>query len=318
MFNRLFPLLSLLVLAGCAQSGPVTEVADNEAFQKQVEAFFKSYWDLHPGMASAEGLSQYDGILDVPTEENRQTKLKFYKENLSQFEAVKAKELSAAQRSDRSLLINQMKKWIWYAETLKIHQWNPAAYNLAPQISQVIEKRHRPLEERLTDVSKKLEKAKDYYAAAQLQIQKPTREHLNLAIQQTQGSLTYLKSDLKKELQKSKLSRKEKKDFAAKLSGAQAATQSYLSFLKGLLRSPQSVGGFSDFRIGPELYRTKFELDLQIDLTPQQLYRRALEAKEEARSKMFELAIELYPKYFGDKLPPKDRQEVMRAVLNKV
>ena len=33
---------------------------------------------------------------------------------------------------------------------------------------------------------------------------------------------------------------------------------------------------------------------------------------------MFEAAIELYPKYFGSKLPPKDRQEVIEDVLKKV
>jgi hypothetical protein len=43
-----------------------------------------------------------------------------------------------------------------------------------------------------------------------------------------------------------------------------------------------------------------------------------LATKEDIRSKMFETSIELYPKYFGEKLPPKDRQDVIKSVIDKV
>src|SRR5690606_20039586 len=56
----------------------------------------------------------------------------------------------------------------------------------------------------------------------------------------------------------------------------------------------------------------------QSQYTPEELYKLALDAKETAQSKIFETAILLYPKYFGTKLPPKDRQVVIESIIEKV
>ena len=57
---------------------------------------------------------------------------------------------------------------------------------------------------------------------------------------------------------------------------------------------------------------------MQISLTPEQLYQKALDAKEETTAKMFELAIQLYPKYYGEKLPPKSRRKVIQNIIGKI
>ncbi len=294
------------------------EVADSPLFSQQIEEFLAGYWKVHPGMASQLGLSEYDSILEIPDAENRNSKLEFYKSALKTFSDIDENSISISQRTDLKLILNEMKGSIWAIEVLKSHEWNPARYNMGSEISGVLEKEKRPLEDRLKDVAKKLALAKEYYLASENNIQQPTKEHLQLAIKQSEGFHKYLVGQVKALVKKSKLKSKEQKELRQQIDSAVGASKKYVTFLRGILNNPKSRGGFKSFRLGEELYNQKFEFDLQIESSPQKLYKKALETREDIRSKMFELAIELYPKYYGEKLPPKDRQVVMTQILQKV
>jgi uncharacterized protein (DUF885 family) len=304
-----------ICVSACSVFGPK---ADDPAFNELTQSFLSQHWNLHPGWASRKGLSQYDPILAIPDASSRSQRLDFYKTQLDLFEAIDPSQLSVNQATDRSLILNQLQRSIWSIETFKEYQWNPAMYNIAGSVSAVLEKKQRPLEDRLLDISRKLEKVSLYYQEAQKQIHRPTREHLDLALKQSKGTVTYLKNTLRPQVAPSQLSAGDKKILEQRIVSAEKATKSYIKFLQSVLARPQMVGGWRDFRIGSELYAQKFNFDLQIDMTPEELYQKALAAKKEARSKMFELAIELYPKYFGEKLPPKSRQQVIESVLDKV
>ncbi len=294
------------------------EVEENPAFYTQIENFLAEFWKVHTAMASQLGLSEYDSILEIPNPENFQAKQDFYKKILKEFEAVNEDEISISQRTDLKLITNELKSSIWNYEVLKSHEWNPARYNMGSDISGVLEKEKRALEDRLKDISKKLALSKEYYQAAQNNIKQATQEHLNLAIKQIEGFHKYLNSQVKAAVKKSKLKTQEKKEFNRNLDSTLQASKKYVSYLRGLLSNPQKMGGFKSFRLGEDLYKQKFEFDLQIESSPEKLYKEALSAQEDIRSKMFELSIELYPKFFGEKLPPKDRQTVMNQVIQKV
>ncbi len=308
-------LLVAFLFLGCTS---LKDIEDNPEFSKVTDKFFQEFWPLHPEMASAKGLTDYEKELSLPNEETRSKRLTFYKEALSKFETFPIEDLSIDQRIDRSMLINEMKKRIWSLEEYKDFQWDPSEHNVGMALSYVLNKSARPLEERLKDLSEKLLLVKPFYQAAEESVNNPTKVHTEHAIDQTKGLIRYLKGDVTKQIKKSKLPRRDQSTLEQRVGVAASAARGYIRFLRGVLSNPKKVGGFRDFRIDPETYAKKFEYDLQISFTPEELYKKALDAKQDLRSKMFESAIALYPKYFGEKLPPKDRQNVVTSVLAKV
>lgn len=316
MRSFFFFLFSFSLFVSC--STPIRDRVENKDFSELSQRFLKDYWATHPMAASQVGLAQYDSILEIPDEVSRDRLLSFYKKYLEFFAALPDDELSFSQRTDKKLIMNELEASLWGIESFKAYEWNPSIYNLGRAVSAVLEKESRPLEDRLKDLNEKLTKTPEYYQAAKNNIVKPTKEHLQLAIQQNDGLQDYLNKDVKKQVRKSKLSSEEKKILNQKLIATSLAAKRYITFLAGILANPDSVGGLRSFRIGSDLYRKKFGYELQIESTPEELYRAALVAKEEMRSKMFEAAIELYPKFYGEKLPPKDRQKVIENVVQKV
>ena len=315
MFKSLLVPFVALVFVACTS---LQDKEDDPQFSQLSQEFLDNFWKTHPMFASQLGLSEYDSILEVPDEQNRAKKIEFAKNYLVKFNAIEEDELSFSQRTDLKLIVNELEGTLWSYEEFKPYEWNPSAYNLGSAVSSVLEKQNRPLEERLSDISEKLLKAPQYYQAAKNNIKKPTKEHTNLAIKQTRGLVAYLNGDVKKQIDKSKLSRREKSTVKQRVSAAAAAANRYATFLKGILANPKKVEGFGSFRIGSEHYAKKFNYDLQIESSPEELYKKALETKEDIRSKMFETAIALYPKYYGEKLPPKERQKVIGNIIDKV
>lgn len=312
-------LLSLfLVLQFLMACTSLKDKEDDPGFNELTTNFLNDYWEVHPGAASQLGLAKYDPILEIPNKESREKSLEFYNKYLDKFKTFPEENLSFRQRTDLKLLVNEMEGSIWRVTTFKRYEWDPASYAFGDAVGAVLEKESRPLEDRLKDLSKKLLKAPEYFQEAKNNIKKPTRELTNLAIKQGKGLQTYLKSDVKKKVAKSLLTKREKRTLNQRVDAAAAAARRYVTFLKSVLAKPSKVGGLGSFRIGPELYAQKFKFDLQIESTPEELYKKALDAKQEIRSKMFETAIALYPKYYGEKLPPHDRQTVIKQIIKKV
>ena len=291
---------------------------DNKEFSDLTHDFLKNYWQTHPDTASRLGLSEYDAILEIPDRETRNRKLDFYRKYLTFFKDFDENRLSTSQVTDRRVILNKLEMGIWSIEVFKPHEWNPAMHNIGGSISAVLEKKKNTLDERLRSLNKKLLKVPDFYKAARKNLNRPSREHLKLAIKQTQGLEKYLKSLITRNFKNSRLSRRERHSLNQRVRAARTVVKRHLRFLKGLLVYPKKVGGFRSFSIGPKLYARKFKLLLQVESTPEQLYKKALMAKEKTLSKMFELAVNLYPKYYGTKLPPKDRHEVISDILGKL
>src|SRR6185369_4285671 len=115
--------------------------------------------------------------------------------------------------------------------------------------------------------------------AAQGSVHHPSREHTQLAIQQNQGALQLLSAELLAKADASGLSADEKAQFHQRVVDARTAVQGYVAFLTGL--EPTLTPDYArSFRLGRELYEQKFAFDIQSGFTVEQLYERALAAKE--------------------------------------
>ena len=317
MFLRLIIVsVSSFLILSC--SSVPKDLPKNVEFESLVSSFFKDYWKTFPGQATAAGLVDYASTLELPDNKSREKKRSFYNQYLQRFKAIEDKVLSFSQRTDKALVLNSLNGGLWRLNEYKAYEWNPSIYNVGGSISSVLESEKISSQEKLEVLAKKFLEIPKYYQTAKSNITSPTKEHTKLALQQTKGLLKYLNGDVRSVIKKSKLSRREKSTLYQRLDASAEAARRYRVFLQGILARPKKFGGFRSFRIGKDLYAKKFQYDLQSEYSPEELYKLALSKKEDARSKMFEKAILLYPKYFGSKLPPKDRQEVMKSIVAKV
>ena len=292
---------------------------DNKEFSDLTLTFLKDLWETHPGWASKIGLSRYDSVLEIPDQKTRDKKLDFYKKYLSLFKKFDETQLSTSQVTDRKLILNKLEKGIWTIEIFKPHEWNPAMdKNIGRSISAVLEKKKNSLDQRLRSLNEKLLKVPEFYKAVRANINRPTREHLKLAIKQAKGLGKYLKSLSVEQFKDSNLTRREKQSLNQRIKAAGTIVKNHIRFLNGISARPKKVGGFRGFSIGKTLYSQKFKFDLQVTNSPEQLYNKALVAKEDVLSKMFELATTLYPEYYGTDLPPKDRHKVISNIIKKI
>ncbi|WP_374191871.1 DUF885 family protein [Spirosoma foliorum] len=94
------------------------------------------------------------------------------------------------------------------------------------------------------------------------------------------------------------------------------AINTYVVGLKAIVADRNYV--FRSFRIGKDLYATKFKFDLTTNFTPVEIYEKALTDKKMYQQKMTILANGLWQKYYGSRPKPAEDKQLMKLVLDKV
>src|SRR5215471_18465724 len=316
-------LLSSLLLRAMVtgmQSTTAAESAADAAFHREFgEAFFDRFWQLNPDWAIAAGYYKYADRLVVPDEKARAAQLEQDERWLKALRRIDPKQLSPNVRADWAILVNAFESDRWSLTELRSWQWNPSNYNVADPFALLATLEYAPLEQRLRSILARLEKVPAYYAAAKRNVANPTREHLQLAIEQNRGALDVFGKDLERQVAAAKLTSAEREQFSRRLGAARAAIEDYVSWLTALdARLASGAEPARSFRLGRELYDRKFELEIQSGETAERLYARALEEKERLLTRMALLADLLWPKYFPNAVPPDDRFERIGRVIAKL
>ena len=306
-----FPILAVLSLLLYSCTG---EKADaNTDFDQQKEAFVDRLWKMYPGWASSQGKHDGDAILTIPDETQRKKEIAFIDTELKKLHETDKSQLSESNQIDYQLIENYLNGARWEIETFKSWEWNPANYNICGGIAELLANEQLPLEKRLENISKRLDNVSAFYAAAKKNINNPTAEHTQLAIDQNRGGASVFSSDLPDQIQKSKLTSQEKKDLLAKSKQAEKAVLNYAAWLESMPNPhPKS------FRIGGKLYAEKFRFDIQSDKSPEEMYNIALEHKKELHLKMVKIADQLWSKYMGSELPPYDDYKMVKMLIDKI
>jgi uncharacterized protein (DUF885 family) len=288
------------------------------AFEKQFgDGFFDAFWAQNPDFGIGVGYYKYADRLIAPDAKARAADLAFVKHWQSRLHAVDKQALNDSHRADWALLDNEFASQQWELTEARSWQWDPSNYNVADPFARILTTEYAPLEQRLRTVLKRLVNVPAYYAAAKQSIKNPTREHTQLAIEQNQGALQVFGDDLKKQLDASQLSAHERLLFTQRLEPARAAINDYVAWLKSLQKQ-FTADNTRSFRLGKDLYDQKFALNIQTGDTPQGLYQRALQEKEQLLARMSVLADQLWPKYFSNTAPPADRLERIGRLIDKL
>lgn len=324
--------LATLMLAACSPDGnlPAATSLDetpNTAQQPEPDlsaATFASNSEalMQRMLARDPAWSIYAGRYDdadqvtIPDAARRADDLAFADAELEHLARTDPQTLPPELRIDHALLTNRLQSMRWYLTEFRDWQWNPANYNVAGPIGLLLNTPYAPEADRLRTVMARLEQVPAYYQAARSNISNPTREHTELAVTQSHGTLNLLGDSLRERVAASSLETAEKEQFEHVRQLAVDTVEGFITELQSIAEDLSETGNARPFRIGAELYEDKFRYDIQSGFTARELYDRAVAEKNRLHDDMDAIAVELWADYFPDQAMPEDRLERIGRLID--
>ncbi|WP_367769959.1 DUF885 domain-containing protein [Flavobacterium sp. WC2421] len=314
MKKILFPILSLLLVFSCNKKPKTTEGINlNEKFEHYKKGYVTTLWDVYPDWASSQGYHKLDSVLVASDSVYLKKQLDFAHSQLDSIQNYPLENLSDPNIIDYYIIKNQLQSTIFKIDKLKSYQWDPSEYNVCSAFASILSGKYDSLESRLHNFNLKMNGITAYYEAAKINIKNPTLEHTALAIAQNLGGISIFEKDLNTALSKSKLGDSEKKEIKDKAKVAVNAIVTYTDWLKDLdNKTPRS------FRLGADLYKEKFELDIQSSYKADTIFKKAVDHKKELHQKMYALADKLWVKYMKETPKPTDSLFLIKTVIDKI
>ena len=294
-----------------------SEGALDKRFNTVSIQFLTALWRTDPESAIYVGKYDSAATVTIPSAETRTRQLAFIDEWLQKFGKIDPAKLSDKRRTDHALVTNKLNSDRWYLSTFREFEWNPAMHNIAQPLDLILGSEYAAKPQRLRTLSKRLDAAPAFYRAAQASINNPTHEHTQLALEQAPGTLVVL-AELGKAAQESILTPAEKAQFARRVAAAGNALMGYVDFLTDLDKKQMATRTARSFRIGKALYEPKFGHDIQASVSAEQMYQKALTAREQLLQRMDTLSNELWPKVMGATAKPAERTRKIGMVIDKL
>lgn len=290
---------------------------DNE-FETYKTHFIEELWETSPGWASYAGLHEYDSIISIPNEKNRQKSTDIYKALQAELTAFNVANLNTSNITDYYLIKNQLDSGLWYDNEFNSGEWNPANYGIAGIVSRILNGRYDVLDVRLRSILARLKHSKAYYEQARQNIKTPTLEHTILAIGQSKGGLQSFGQNLVDSVQVSTLADDEKALFMARIEESKTAITDYIDFLESKKQELETPGTAKSFRIGKAMFTKKFELDINSDYTAEEIYNKAVKRKEELHQQMITITDSLWNSYLASTPKPEDKLQMVNALITEI
>jgi len=313
-FAKLLVLLTI-TLVSCKSDKKESNNTDAD-FAVFETKFLDAYWKQYPSASIANGYGKYYDKLTVPNSQAFANNVAFAKKWLAELDAMDFDALSDNNKISRNIIKNQLESDIWYTTVFKQQEWDASIYNISGSCDYIINQPYAPLNERLKILTKYLENSDAYYKAALENLKQPTKEHLEMAINQNKGGMEIFGKALQDSITASHLTLQERDALQLNIQKATTAMNNYVASLEKIDKDKNFK--FKDYRIGKKLFAEKFKYDLATDFTPEQIYDKALEAKKLWHGKMYATAGKVWAKYYPNQPQPKDSLEVIRMVLSKM
>jgi len=287
--------------------------SQDDAFQKVAHDYIEQYLRANPEEATELGDHRFDGELTDYSAEARAKDLARQKEFRDKLNAIDGSQLTGPNNIDFRILKENIDYRIFRAEELKEPQWNPLVYmqSLANSLYLLVARDFAPAEKRIPNLRQRMEKIPGVIAQAKANLQHPPRIHTETAIEQTQGAINLVRTELAPLLDHAP---QMKKELAPLQNKTAAALEDYKKWLQNDLL-PRSDG---DFRLGAEKYRKKLHFALASDSPIEEILKRAKADLEQTQTAIYETALPLYKKYFPAAAGLTDKHKVTAAVLDKL
>ncbi len=300
---------ALTVGLGCSQD----TVQDPSDLEDLAGEYLEDLLRHNPELATYLGDHRYDAQLGDYSLEGIQRSLDLEERYLAQLETIDPTWLAGDHWVDYQILRNRLESSIFELEQIREYEWNPLLYNVTGSIYSLLARDFAPLEERLKRVAGRLEQLPRVLDSARANLGAPPKVHTETAILQNAGSISLIRDDLERFLERTPNMRERLAEPRAK---AIEALEAYGKWLEQELL-PRSTG---DFRLGEEKFRKKLAYTLHSDLSMEQILARAEQALAETHAALYETALPLHRRYFpaATDAEREDRKAVIRAVLTRL
>ena len=308
--------LLLITFVSCNSNKKENNSNTDKDFASFTTTFLDAYWKQYPSLSINAGYGKYYDKLIVPNKSTFESNVAFSKKWIADLQALDYDQLSDNNKISSNIIKNQLESDIWYTTVFKQQEWDASVYNISSSCDYIINQPYASLDERLKILTKYLKNSDAYYKAALANLKQPTKEHLEMAINQNKGGLELFGKSLNDSIAVSQLTATEKEALQKNIAKTIAAMKGYVS---GLQKMNSDISfKFKDYRIGKKLFSEKFKYDLVTDLSPEQIYEKAVADKKVWHKKMYLTADKVWTKYFANQAKPKDSLEVIRMVLVKM
>jgi uncharacterized protein (DUF885 family) len=286
-----------------------------------IESFFQSHLDewfhLRPLDATQLGDHRFDHRLDDITPEARAGWLAHSRRTLQALERrFAAADLIPEERLDYEIFRDDLVRSIWLAEAFDPFADDPRVYGgyLADSVYSLLAQSTLPQERNVANATARMRLFPAVVAEARRSIRQPPRSVLETAIVQNRGAVGFYRDDI--------FTLAGPAGENAAFREAAAATAKLLEdhgrFLEEEVR-PRATG---EWRIGPERFRRKFELVIDMGITADELLAEAEREFERVQQEMAVIARQLWGDRFpGRPMPPDDpagRQRLIAEVTRAV
>jgi uncharacterized protein (DUF885 family) len=295
----------------------MSATSHDDAFQKIAHDYVEQYLRANPEQATDLGDHRFDGELTDYSAAARAKDLAAQKEFRDKLNSIDGSQLTGANSVDFRILKENIDYQIFRDEELKEPEWNPLVYmqSLANSLYLLVARDFAPADQRISSLRQRMEKIPVVIAQAKTNLQHPPRIHTETAIEQTQGAINLVRTELAPLLDQAP---QLKKELAPLQDKTAVALEDYKKWLQNDLL-PRSDG---NFRLGAEKYRKKLRFALASDLPMEEIMKRAKTDLEQTQTAIYETALPLYKKYFPNADPAAagltDKYKVTAAVLGKL
>ena len=232
-------------------------------WNKLVDEFFDQYFKFNPTQGTASGFHQYDSQLEDYSRKGVDAQVAFAKSFLAKLAQFDSNQLSAEERQDYELVVNNVKSTLLTLENIRGWEKNPDQYSsgLTQSAFTIMSRKFAPPDDRLRSLIAREQKMPAALAAGKANLKNPPQVYTSVAIEQLPGNISFFQHDVPEAFEDVR-DPKLLAEFKSSNDGVIAALQDYENFLqKNVL--PVSKG---DFRIGAENYQKKLLYDEMVDI----------------------------------------------------
>jgi uncharacterized protein (DUF885 family) len=261
-------LIALLGIGVCMSTAISAHAATNN-WKKKLEKVTDQYLDqlyfhFAPSNATVTGYHQYDGQLDNYSRKNIDAEIAELKAFEKRIDAIHPDDAAAdfVPRSDREILLGQIRSQLLTLETIRPWEQNPDGYSsvCASGAFVLMERKFASPDERLRSLVSREKQMPALLADARENLKNPPRIFTEIAIEQLPGIISFFEKDVPlafADAQDAAL----KAEFARTNAAVITELKSYLGWVETDLL-PRSNG---DYRIGADAFQKKLAYDEMVD-----------------------------------------------------
>ncbi|HZM73297.1 MAG TPA: DUF885 domain-containing protein [Candidatus Polarisedimenticolia bacterium] len=295
-------------------------------FDALVERFLDEAFALDPVSATEIGRHEFDDRWTDLSETGRHARLAWAERWMAELQALRADDLTPAERIDRDRLLMVVEDDHWDATAFRPERWSPMiwVYVLGGGLFGLLSREFSPLAVRLTSVCGRLDGMSGVVAAAREQLigfdgRPVSRFHTETAIGDIEGVIALIRSAVTTAESAAADGDGDVAALLPQLRGSAGRAEAAVEELKAHLRDvvlPRSEG---EGRLGPELYAQRLTRVLaDPSLTPEHVLAEGERAFAAVRKEMVRIAREIWPQWRPGDAMPDDEGELVRGVLDAV